>query len=158
MPSPPQSPPLAAYSNHTTKLSASASSRNGRARRGGAAYTITEECERLFCKTLKTVFLGEGNLAFEDSLVMGMQNYDDTTNYFRSDVNADARYGYQSHDYPSPEMDGFIGRGGLVTEWVEMFDYVGGTRFRGFVAEKDGERAMFVFFDKQVVGNDLKPG
>ncbi|KAG9815477.1 hypothetical protein KCU90_g25215, partial [Aureobasidium melanogenum] len=44
-----------------------------RSRSGGAAYTITEECERLFCETLDTVFLGEGNTVAQDSLVMGMR-------------------------------------------------------------------------------------
>ncbi|KAF2807917.1 uncharacterized protein BDZ99DRAFT_464813 [Mytilinidion resinicola] len=162
MPSPPQSPPLAAYNSHATKRPASNNgSRSGRARRGGAAYTITEECERLFCETLKAVFLGEGNAAVQDSLVAGVQNYNNittTTSNFGSDPNAHARYAYRTRGLPSPEMDGFGGSQGLVTEWVEMFDYVGGIRFRGFVAEKDGERAMFVFFDNQVVGNDLKPG
>ncbi|KAF2495227.1 hypothetical protein BU16DRAFT_561516 [Lophium mytilinum] len=159
MPSPPQSPPLAAYNSHATKRPASDNgSRSGRARRGGAAYTITEECERLFCGTLRAVFLGEGNSADQDSLVAGVQNYNITTSAFGSDINAHARYAHSTRGLPSPEMDGFVESGGLVTDWMEMFDYVGGTRFRGFVAEKDGERAMFVFFDNQVVGNDLKPG
>jgi len=159
MPSPPQSPPLAAYQSHATKLPASQNgNRGGRASRGGAAYTITEECERLFCETLKAVFLGEGNIAFKDSLVTGMQNYKDITSKFDSDINAHSRYEYKTRGLPSPEMDGFAQRRGLVTEWLEMYDYVGGTRFRGFVAEKNGERTMFVFFDNEVIGNDLKPG
>jgi hypothetical protein len=47
---------------------------------------------------------------------------------------------------------------GLVRDYVEVWDYAGGARFRGFVAEKDDERALFVFFDKEVIGKDLKPG
>jgi hypothetical protein len=45
-----------------------------------------------------------------------------------------------------------------VVDCIEMWDYVGGTRFRGFVAEKDGEKALFVFFDQTVIGRDLKAG
>jgi hypothetical protein len=45
-----------------------------------------------------------------------------------------------------------------VVDCIEMWDYVGGTRFRGFVAEKDGEKALFVFFDQAVIGRDLKAG
>ncbi|KAG9967035.1 hypothetical protein KCU61_g170, partial [Aureobasidium melanogenum] len=54
-----------------------------RSRSGGAAYTITEECERLFCKTLDTVFLGEGNTVAQDSLVMGMR-YNNKTSIDKS--------------------------------------------------------------------------
>lgn len=47
---------------------------------------------------------------------------------------------------------------GIVTDWIEMWDYVGGIRFRGFVADKGDEKAMFVFFDQSVVSGDLKAG
>jgi hypothetical protein len=53
--------------------------------------------------------------------------------------------------YPFPEPES-------VSDWIEMWDYVGGIRFRGFVAEKEDERAMFVFFDQAVVAGDLKAG
>ncbi|KAK0273641.1 hypothetical protein LTR35_012078 [Friedmanniomyces endolithicus] len=63
---------------------------------------------------------------------------------------------------PSPSPDGRSypkpGGGAAVKEYVEVFDYVGGARFRGFVAEREDERSMFVFFDKDVIGKDLKPG
>lgn len=66
------------------------------------------------------------------------------------------------HDLPtpSPSPDGKIypPTGGLVKEYVEVFDYAGGLRFRGFVAEKDNERSMFIFFDQEVIEEDLKPG
>jgi len=45
-----------------------------------------------------------------------------------------------------------------ISDWIEMWDYVGGIRFRGFVVDKDDEKAMFVFFDQSVVGGDLKAG
>nr|POE93429.1 hypothetical protein CFP56_19441 [Quercus suber] len=67
------------------------------------------------------------------------------------------------HDLPtpSPSPDGRIYpiTHGMVREYVEMWDYAGGTRFRGFLAEKPhNERSLFIFFDKEVIGRDLKPG
>ena len=46
----------------------------------------------------------------------------------------------------------------LVSDWVEVWDYVGGIRFRGFVAESAHDKAMVAFFDQNVVGSDLKAG
>lgn len=76
------------------------------------------------------------------------------------------------HDLPTPEpspdgrfvspaMAGFgpAAAGVWVRDFVEVWDYACGGRFRGFVAETGyGERALFVFFDREVVGKDLKPG
>jgi hypothetical protein len=62
---------------------------------------------------------------------------------------------------PSPEMemDTFEEENhSIVQTWIEVWDYVGGNRFRGFVADKGGERAMFVFFDQAVIAGDLKAG
>ncbi|KAF2272232.1 uncharacterized protein EI97DRAFT_386254 [Westerdykella ornata] len=164
IPSPPQSPPLAARHTYAANKNAMIQG-SGRARRGGAAYTITEECERLFCETLRAVFLGEGNAARQDSLVSGMHIIDDVP--IPNDI---SDYGVHVRRYPekldqlppSPEMDaGGLGEGcgiGAVRTWLEMWDYVGGNKFRGFVAEKNGERAMFVFFDQSVIAGDLKAG
>jgi hypothetical protein len=139
-PSPPSSPPLAASNTLTSK-----------ARRGGAAYTITVECERLFCETLRSVFLGEGNQRQQDSLVTGMLNNTD--------------YGYATSDYGTPgsvqHFDTAVsGNKSTVVDCIEMWDYVGGIRFRGFVAEQGGEKAMFVFFDQAVLqsSSDMKSG
>lgn len=88
------------------------------------------------------------------------QSYSSHINDYGVDIPkyaADRLRGLQS----SPDMDdglGFIDKEGLVTEWIETWDYVGGNRFRGFVAEKDGEKTMFVFFDQLVIGGDLKAG
>ncbi|KAF2011900.1 hypothetical protein BU24DRAFT_375185 [Aaosphaeria arxii CBS 175.79] len=159
MPSPPQSPPLAARHAPVAKPS---SNRGSRARRGGAAQTITGECERLFCETLRTVFLGEGNLARQDSLVTGVHNYNQYSTSDISDYGVDVRRYTErpSGAVPSPEMEGGMVSeeqdNGLVSDWVEIWDYVGGNRFRGFVAEKDGEKTLFVFFDQLVIGGDLK--
>lgn len=73
------------------------------------------------------------------------------------------RYNPRIHSLPtpSPSADGFIDFAqptGAVKEWVEIWDYAGGVRFRGFIAEKNGSKALFVFFDNTVVGKDLKHG
>lgn len=74
------------------------------------------------------------------------------------------------HKYGKDEQDYFgmskgLGRNkskddqqAYVTDWLEIWDYVGGATFRGFVAEHQGERSLFVFFDSGVLGSDLKPG
>ncbi|KAF1939849.1 hypothetical protein EJ02DRAFT_504507 [Clathrospora elynae] len=147
IPSPPSSPPLAA--KHASAAP------GGKARRGGAAYTITGECERLFCETLRAVFLGEGTQPRQDSLVMGMCN---TSNDYGSDTR---RYldSDSSMDPPSssPQTASFEGKLSI-SDWIEMWDYVGGIRFRGFVAEKEDEKAMFIFFDQSIISGDLKAG
>ncbi|KAI9826191.1 MAG: hypothetical protein M1826_006706 [Phylliscum demangeonii] len=57
--------------------------------------------------------------------------------------------------------EGRKGPTGLVCDWLEIWDYVGGGSFRGFVAESsnvDHERHMFVFLERPAIGSDLKPG
>jgi hypothetical protein len=62
-------------------------------------------------------------------------------------------------DYGVAAKDAFFARdASIISDCIEMWDYVGGVRFRGFVAELGGEKAMFVFFDQAVVGGDLKAG
>ncbi|TKA65984.1 hypothetical protein B0A49_07162 [Cryomyces minteri] len=155
IPSPPPSPNAA--STYEPRFTAVGSRHS--ARGGAAAYNITGECERLFCETLRAVFLGEGNLALQDSLVMGMPS-------------RNTRFEYRGHglprSLPSPmslseletESNGYTeqeSKGG-VREWIEIWDYVGGARFRGFVGGNDAEKALFVFFDEGVIGRDLKHG
>jgi len=143
---------------------------HGRARRGGAAYTITEECERLFCETLRAVFLGERSSAAQDSLVTGVHCTNNNNNIFPDDIDVSRvhtmrypdRIAESESGMPSPEME-FVHvfddeEGAEVKTWIEVYDYVGGNGFKGFVAEKEGERAMFVFFDPSVIGGDLKAG
>ncbi|OJD32657.1 ornithine decarboxylase antizyme [Diplodia corticola] len=172
MPSPPQSPPLAAYAVTSDELSMTQSKRRvGAARRGGAACTIAEECERLFCETLRTVFLGEGNMSRQDSLAMGMYNTNnhdystamDDDDAKRMDGSYDSGIGMPSPpsgaslavDYGFPQQQQ---QRGQVGQWIEVWDYVGGARFRGFVAGTGDEKAMFVFFDAEATVRDLKPG
>ncbi|KAF1995026.1 hypothetical protein P154DRAFT_360336 [Amniculicola lignicola CBS 123094] len=157
MPSPPLSPPLAARHASAKTTTSATPSRSGEARRGGAAQTITEECERLFCETLRAVFLGEGNLARQDSLVTGVHT-NELPQGILNDYGVDVRDADRAYDSPSPGLEGFVRSVGLVTDWVQIWDYVGGNKFMGFVAEKDGERSLFVFFEQSVIDGDLKNG
>ncbi|KAF2457441.1 ornithine decarboxylase antizyme-domain-containing protein [Lineolata rhizophorae] len=173
IPSPPHSPPLAATYSANEKVTALRA--GPLARQRGAAYTITGECERLFCETLRAVFLGEGNLAMQDSLGMGVRNINIRSKSDNKYGGGRSRYGVDEHATPSPPPrgtvmgpagpspapDGFAEQRGLVDKWLEVWDYVGGARFRGFVAGEPGsdDRTMFVFFDEDgVLGRDLKPG
>jgi len=149
MPSPPASPPLAALTsaNELALISKTPTSRkrdsDGKriARKEGAAYTIREECERLFCETMKTVFLGEGRAANNGSIVMGTD----------------------MHSPPDDSVDVYSYLGGLKTgqgidAWLEIWDYAGGCSFRGFVAGNGDDKCLFAFFDDAVIGRDLKQG
>jgi len=98
-----------------------------------AAQTITGECERLFCDTLCAIFLGERNLALQQSLVMGAVNKKPKLN-------------------PSQHQ-----RGGI-RNWVEVWDYSADTIYRGFVASSDEQKSFFVFFENHVPGQGLKSG
>ncbi|KAL9095390.1 MAG: hypothetical protein Q9165_002261 [Trypethelium subeluteriae] len=56
-------------------------------------------------------------------------------------------------------QDGIIEERGLVRAWVEVFDYRGDASFRGFTAEDDhGDKTLFVFFDRSIIGKELKHG
>lgn len=152
-------------------------------RSGDAAHHITEECERLFCETLRTAFLVEKNAgAARNSLVMGALEQG-RTDESAADVDMLSEtppYDHGGHAVgmpvqmqqqrqrksslptpaPSPGTLAYapVQSGGLIKEYLEVYDYhCTGTRFRGFVAEKR-ERALFVFFDREVMEQDLKPG
>lgn len=108
--------------------------------KGGAAYTIREECERLFCETMKTVFLGERD-AIGNGSVGSRANA-----YSPPDKSVDA------HHYFSNQTSI------QVNSWIEVWDYAGGCSCRGFVAGTGEEISLFVFFDSTVVGQYLKQG
>lgn len=165
IPSPPPSPnaaPIGGSGHRRPGLPA-------RVRSGDAAHHITEECERLFCETLQTVFLVEKDTGLENSLVMDAQEREESRNddNTRSD---DGGHGMAipqqtllKHALPTPSPSPtdamlFAKPCGLVKDLIEVFDYAGGLQFRGFVAEKDDERALFVFFDQSIIGADMKPG
>jgi len=68
-------------------------------------------------------------------------------------------YGYESSSSFGSSIDTFIDEAkGSVKSWIELWDYRGGAAFRGFVAENNGERNLFVFFDENIINSNLKPG
>ncbi|KAJ5750929.1 hypothetical protein N7533_007957 [Penicillium manginii] len=99
--------------------------------KGEAMHTIPEECERLFCDTLSATFLGEGIGAEQESLGMGAFQ------------NIQPEFG---HDRDR------------IQKWVEVWDYAGDAIYRGFVADMNGERTFFVFFEDGAMGHGLKSG
>jgi Ornithine decarboxylase antizyme len=135
LPSPPSSPPLAALTSAnelalTPKITSRKRDKDGKrkSRREGAAYVIREECERLFCEIMKSVFLGERDA--DDSGSIAMETF-----HYSSDHNTNR-----------------------VSSWLEVWDYAGGCSFRGFVANTGTEKCLFTFFNSDVVGRDLKAG
>lgn len=46
----------------------------------------------------------------------------------------------------------------FLDEWIEVWDYTGNMRFRGFVGCTLENRSLFIFFEPSAIGNDLKPG
>ena len=133
--------------------------------RGDAACHITGESERLFCETLETVFLVEKDAGFENSLVVDTRTLQDKPTHGGQASSLPVRLPHDTlmkHNLPtpsqSPDMRDDPRVSSLVKEYVEVWDYTGGARFRGFVAEKETDRTLFVFFDSHVLGQDLKPG
>jgi hypothetical protein len=95
-------------------------------------YTIAEECERLFCETLRSTFLSEKDVDGQDSLAMGASQRRNTT--LQKSITAAAG----------------------VQEWLEVWDYTSDIGFRGFIASCAGESSMFVFFDPEIIPKELK--
>jgi hypothetical protein len=101
------------------------------------------ECERLFCKTMKTVFLGEeGHAGNNGFIVMGANTHSPP------DERLDAYTNYYGHVNPGQGVDA----------WLEIWDYRGGCSFRGFVGGKGDSKSLFAFFDSSIIGRDLKQG
>ncbi|EPE28580.1 Acyl-CoA N-acyltransferases (Nat) [Glarea lozoyensis ATCC 20868] len=163
LPSPPSSPPLAALTsaNEFALISKPKKSRdndhNGSgmksSRRGGASYSIREECERLFCETMKDVFLGEEGLSSSNgSIVMDTIINTDT----RSTPPVETRESYGISHQRSRKASNFQGQ--EIDAWIEIWDYAGGCSFRGFVGGNGENKSLFAFFDSSVIGRDLKQG
>ncbi|OLN85630.1 hypothetical protein CCHL11_05780 [Colletotrichum chlorophyti] len=168
LPSPPSSPPLAAItaSNELALLpkASSASKRRDNvpgkriSRRGGAALSIREECERFFCESMRAVFRGETDSGSDGSgLNQGV--YSMQTPPYDGDLTVRPRFGgrggggvasdshhRESAAPPTP-----------ATAWLEVWDFAGGASFRAFVADDGTEKSLFALFDRNVIGRDLKP-
>jgi Ornithine decarboxylase antizyme len=118
----------------------------------GAAHYIRSECERFCCETLKAAFLGEGNTASRDSLVMDAHNsYDNASDYDGGSLQLERSQSQGS-------LESQVDSSSKTVSFLEIWDYEGGSRFRGFIAERFGKRALFVFFDEGAFGHSLKPG
>ncbi|CAK7200096.1 hypothetical protein SEUCBS139899_002785 [Sporothrix eucalyptigena] len=185
-------PPLAAITgaNELTvfpknKPSSSSSASTARHRaRGGATLRIREECERLFCETMKTVFLGERNMVSTGSSLTGVYDVvhdndhidDDGTppaedDYLRRIPSASDGSSYRGSF--SSSVAGSLGAASYMTAassvaapysaysvpsaWLELWDFAGAASFRGFLAEDPaGGQSLFAFFDAHVLHRDLK--
>ena len=57
-----------------------------------------------------------------------------------------------------PIATGGVKEGNTIEQFFEVFNYAGGGTFRGFTASDErGMRSMFVFFEEEKLGHDLKP-
>lgn len=142
--SPPHSPSLAAQASSNQLMSHSKSwndtsiIKRGKTIREGPAYNIREECERLFCETMRVAFLGEeGTIPYIGSYVMGVGEHDSDKGTCNS-----------SSTNRTESIDAFI----------EVWDYVGGCNFRGFVVQEGNKKDLFIFFDSSILQKDLKQG
>ncbi|KAI5776637.1 ornithine decarboxylase antizyme-domain-containing protein [Geopyxis carbonaria] len=114
----------------------------------GALSNIAKECERLLCGDMTRIFLGGRNDSKSDHRSMNLicSASNDGRNERSSEI---AHY---TEDYGHDEDMRFI----------EVWDYVGGTSFRGFIADKElprgrVEKTLFLFFEC-VMGTQLKHG
>lgn len=112
------------------------------------------------------MLLGEENSAVQGSGLASV--YYDNDNHNSNNGNTPLTPPYD--DYPIGDehlmsRHGFDARGVTgngshrVDSWIELWDYVGGTSFRGVVAEdmETGDKTLMIFFDEQSVeGRDLK--
>ncbi|KAI9167743.1 ornithine decarboxylase antizyme [Paramyrothecium foliicola] len=148
LPSPPTSPPLAALtSSNELALLPKNKKREipGRrlGRRGGAARSIREDCERFFCESMKAVFLGERNPPKHGSGLSAA---------YMQTPPPDDQFLAQPRRGSEVKPHGFD-----IDAWLEVWDYAGGASFRAFVANDGEEKSLFVFFDIEgVLGRDLK--
>ncbi|KAJ0165295.1 hypothetical protein CTA2_11722 [Colletotrichum tanaceti] len=178
LPSPPSSPPLAAItaSNELALLPKASSSKRrdtvpGKqiSRRGGAALSIREECERFFCESMRAVFRGETDTGSHGSgLHQGV--YNNNNNNYNGSTNATMLQTPPPDDDLAVQPHSFGGRRGAAdghymassapapaTAWLEVWDFTGGASFRAFVADDGTEKSLFALFDRNVIGRDLKP-
>ena len=128
----------------------------------GAARTITEECERLLCGTLRAYFLGEKEASSRGPLVVGASFGSDSDCSDDLELYNQQRYG---HGYGPGRgeltlHDTSRSRSPEIVEHIEVWDYMGGALFRGFTVYDPilDSKTLFTFFDDMVFGRDLKQG
>jgi len=128
------------------------------------------------------MLLGERNVALQGSGLASVHNNDnyyyndnDNNNSYNSSISNNAtrndgraravgHYGQLTPPTDFPIADetmmgrrGFGAPGGVLG-WLEIWDYAGGSSFRGFVAEDASRetKSLFVFFDAHSITRDLK--
>jgi hypothetical protein len=84
---------------------------------------------------------------------MGTHNHDDGTIH-----NPTSTHGYTPLATPPEDELALLEECGIIEKWIEVWDYIGGIRFRGFLAAKEDKRALFIFFNDDILTHDLKPG
>jgi hypothetical protein len=119
----------------------------------GASRAIARECERLLCGDMKRIFLGGRiDLAMNVPRLMGSIKTDNNSSNSFYDDNSDNE----------DTVDDYLGDDQRDMKFIEVWDYVGGTSFRGFIAHKallhgQVEKTLFLFFE-HVAGTQLKQG
>ena len=101
-----------------------------------ATYSISGECERLFCDQMSTIFLGESDVARQESLEM------------------------DALQCSRPTTTTITARQPSIQRWIEVWDYASDAIYRGFITNdrNDGKATLFVFFEPDVMASGLKPG
>lgn len=91
---------------------------------------------------MKSVFLGdEGTTGFSGSIEMGANGHSPP------DERLDVQGGYFATRKPQ-----------TIDAWIEVWDYVGGCSFRGYVGGNGAQKSLFAFFGSDIVGKDIKQG
>jgi len=107
---------------------------------------------------MTAAFYGDKNVARSGSILTnGVNNIHYGAN---GQLNTPPRDDYpfvdEPHEATVPSNGVDSSRGADIHSWLEVWDYVGGASFRGFIAEVNGEKSLFAFFDPGVLGRDLK--
>jgi len=153
----------------------------------GASSTIAKECERLLCGDMKRIFLGGRSGSPSVSRSMGLIRRFDSNDYisnrnkrngnrlgtaasgvgggYDSDDSEDYDYNNSSSNNNNNNgcpFDDSVEDEDNEMRFIEVWDYVGGTSFRGFIVDKDEargrvEKTLFLFFE-HIAGTQLKHG
>jgi len=118
-----------------------------------ASSAIAKECDRLLCGDMRRIFLGGRNAS---DVPRSMGSIHQTQSQKKINVRN------QSHNYDSDfasddEDDDDDDDDEDEVKYIEVWDYLGGTSFRGFIAPGRSEKTLFLFFE-HVVGTQLKNG
>ncbi|KAI5821449.1 ornithine decarboxylase antizyme-domain-containing protein [Pyronema omphalodes] len=121
----------------------------------GASKVIAKECERLLCGDMKRIFFGGKLDSNNVSRSMGSIGGRDSKFGIYSDSSSDSSDGSDDSDDDGNNITDEM-------RYIEVWDYVGGTSFRGFIADKvlprgGVEKTLFLFFE-HVADTELKHG